>query len=270
MAEQPDFSKLRPVNKTIPFVTVRVIGALILREMAGSNGRAIGGYFWVIAEPVLGVMLLTAIFSLGFRSPPIGTNFPIFYATGLLPFFMFMDISNKTAQSINFSRQLLGYRRVTFLDAILARAILAALTQLMVGFIVFTAILVMYETRTILNIPSILLSYSMAIAAALSIGAMNAVIMSFFPIWQRVWGILTRPLILVSGVIFLPWTFPEPIRGYLWYNPLIHVTGEMRRAFYYSYDGSYVSPIYVFAVSIVIGSVSLLFLRRYHREILEL
>lgn len=270
MTDQPDFSKLRSVNKTLPFVTWRVITALILREMSSTYGRSIGGYFWVIAEPVLGIALLSLVFSLGFRTPPIGTNFAIFYATGLLPFFMFLDISNKTAQSINFSKQLLSYRRVTFIDAILARAMLATLAQLIVGVILFAGITSAFETRTILNIPAALLSYAMAIAFAMSIGTMNAVIMAFFPVWQRIWGVLTRPLVLISGVILLPANVPQPVRDYLWFNPLVHVTGEMRRAFYYSYDANYVSPIYVFSVSVVIGSVSLLFLRRYHRDILEL
>lgn len=270
MGDQIDYSKLRPVRKQTSFVTSRVVSALILREMSGTYGRSLGGYFWAVVEPALGITLLTAIFSLGFRNPPIGTNFAIFYASGLLPFFMFNDVSTKSSQAINFSRQLLGYKRVTFFDAILARTILSTLTQLMVGFIVFSAILLAYETRTVLNIPAILMSYAMALAFGMSIGTLNAVIMAYFPIWQRVWGITTRPMVLISGVIILPQNIPQPYRDYLWYNPLIHVTGEMRAAFYYSYKADYVSPMYVFSVSIIIGVVSLLFLRRYHREILEL
>lgn len=270
MTEQPDFSKLRSVNKTLPFVTWRVITALILREMSSTYGRSIGGYVWVIAEPVLAIGLLSIIFSLGFRTPPIGTNFAMFYATGLLPFFMFLDVSTKTSQSLNFSKQLLGYRRVTFLDAILARAILATIGQVIVAVIVISCLTMAYETRTILNIPAALLSYAMAFAFAMSIGTMNAVIMAFFPVWQRVWGVITRPLILLSGVIMLPASVPQPWRDYLWFNPLVHVTGEMRHAFYYSYTADYVQPIYVFGISVVIGSISLLFLRRYHRDILEL
>ena len=270
MSVEPDYSKLKSVDKLIPFVTLRVIVALILREMSGSYGRSIGGYFWAVAEPVAGIALLSGLFALGFKNPPIGTSFAIFYATGLLPFFMFMDVSNKVAQSINFSRALLGYRRVTFLDAIIARTILSAATQIIVALLVFTGVLWAFETRTTLHIPSVILAYSMALAIGISIGTMNAVIMSFFPIWQRVWGILTRPLVLMSGVIILPQNIPQPIRDYMMYNPLIHVTGEMRNAFYYSYRGEYVDPLYVFSLSITIGVISLLFLRRYHRDILEL
>ena len=90
-----------------------------------------------------------------------------------------------------------------------------------------------------------------------------------FPVWQQVWNIVTRPLIIVSGVIFMYDNTPEPYRSYLWYNPLIHVTGEMRAAFYVSYEASYVSPLYVFALSLALLMFGLLFLRRYHRDILN-
>lgn len=269
MPDEIDYTRLRPANKQISFVSTRVISALILREMSGSNGRAIGGYFWAVAEPVLGIALLSALFSFGFRHPPIGTNFAIFYATGLLPFFMFFDISNKVAQSLNFSKALLGYRRVTFFDAIVARTILATLTQLLVGAFVFSGILLLFDTRMLLDIPSLLLSYAMAVALAMSIGTMNAVIMAFLPAWQRVWGVLPRPLLIVSGVVIIPQNVPQPFRDYLWYNPLVHVTGQMRGAFYYTYNTDYVSPLYVFGLCIAIGALSMLFLRRYHRDILE-
>ena len=91
---------LRPVHKQRSFASLRAISALVLREMATTNGRSANGFLWAIAEPVGGIILLTAIFSLGFRSPSVGTNFAIFYATGLVPFLFYLSISGKTAAAI--------------------------------------------------------------------------------------------------------------------------------------------------------------------------
>ena len=109
---------------TLSLATTRVISALMLREMSTMYGRSRGGYIWALAEPVLGIVLLSVIFSIGFRTPQLGTNFPMFYATGLIPFLTFNDVSTKVAQSINYSRQLLTYPCVTFVDAIVARFLL--------------------------------------------------------------------------------------------------------------------------------------------------
>ena len=256
-------------RNTMVFATPRIIVALILREIGTSYGRSPGGYIWALAEPVLGIALLTAIFSIGFRMPPLGNNFPIFYATGLLPFLMFVDLSNKVAQAINYSKQLLAYPRVTFVDAILGRFILNFLTQLLVGFIVLSGIIFLFDTRAAINASDIVSALTMIAALSLGVGVFNCFMMSMFQVWQRVYGICTRPLLLLSGVIFLYETIPEPYRSYLWLNPLIHVVGRVRSGFYHNYDAPYVSSAYVYAVGAILGLFGLVLLRRYHRDILE-
>ena len=47
-------SVLKEVRKHRSFASLRTIGALVLREMQTSHGRASGGYLWAIAEPVGG------------------------------------------------------------------------------------------------------------------------------------------------------------------------------------------------------------------------
>ena len=236
--------------------------------MNTSYGRSPMGYAWAILQPLGGVVLLVLVFSAGFRSPPLGVNFALFYATGFLPFVYFTDISGKLGQSLNYSRPFLAYPRITFVDAMIARFILNALTQILVGYLIFAGILLIYETRTTLVMERVLMSYAMASAFALGVGSFNCFLISLSPTWQQVWSILTRPLFLISGVFLLYDSMPEPFRSILWYNPLIHVTGEMRAAFYVSYEAPYVSPYYVFGLSLVLTTFGMLFLRRYHRDII--
>ncbi|MER5173963.1 ABC transporter permease [Thioclava kandeliae] len=264
-----EFSRLRSVKETERFSTIRTITALILREMNTTYGRSPGGYIWAILEPSLGIAVLVAIFSIGFRSPPLGDNFAIFYATGMLPLGMFSTTSGKVSQSINFSRQLLNYPRVTFLDAILARFILNAFTQALVSTIILSAILMIYDTRTTFILPQVISAYLMAAALGLGIGTLLSTLVSRHPMWQMIWGIITRPLILISGVIILHETLPEPYSSWLDWNPLVHVTGEMRKAFYYSYHPDYLDIGYVYLVSLICGTVGLFFLRRYYRDMME-
>ena len=76
-------------------------------------------------------------------------------------------------------------------------------------------------------------------------------------------------MFIVSCVIFLFDTVPQPYRDWLWWNPLIHPIGLIRRGFYATYDANYVSFIYVFAVAAVTLAAGLLLLRRYHRDIIN-
>ncbi|MEM6891832.1 MAG: sugar ABC transporter permease, partial [Pseudomonadota bacterium] len=60
---------------------------------------------------------------------------------------------------------------------------------------------------------------------------------------------------------------PHPYSDWLWWNPLIHLIGQTRTAFFPFYDAAYVEPIYVFGLSLFLFIFGLVFLKRYHREI---
>ena len=261
---------LRPVQQGRRLATPRTVAALILREMSSTYGRSPGGYLWLIVEPVIGVLVMTLAFAaFGVSTPALGGNLPIFFATGMLPFLMFTRISGVVAQSINYSRQLIAYPRVTFLDAMLARFVLATLTELLVFYLVIAAILMVWDTRTTLVLGEILLALGMVAALAAGVGTMNCFLITMFPIWQQIWSIAMRPAFLISGIFFLLENVPYPIRDWLWWNPLMHASAEMRRAFYISYDPAWVSPGYVFGLSLGLLLAGLVFLNRYHRDMLE-
>ncbi len=258
-------------SRRIPrFATWRTIVALMLREMSTSYGRDPGGYLWAVLEPAAGIALLTAIFSVGFRSPALGTNFAMFYATGMLPFILFTSVVGKLSQSLNYSKQLLAYPRVTFLDAILARFALNLMTQLLVSYVVLGGIMVMFETRVFLDGPTIARAYGLMALLALGIGTFNSFVMARFPVYQRAWSIAMRPLFLVSCIFFLFDTIPQPYQDWLWWNPLVHIVGLMRRGFYPNYDAPYVSEIYVVSVALCMLVLGLLLLRRDHKAVLEM
>lgn len=271
MTDFPAPARPRPRSARLPrFASLRAITALMLREMATSYGRSPGGYLWAVLEPAAGIALLTALFSIGFRSPALGVSFAMFYATGMLPFLLFTEVAGKLSQALNYSRQLLAYPRVSFVDAIVARFVLNLMTQLLVNYAVLGAILLMFDTRVVIDGVTLVQAYGLVAVLALGVGTLNSYLIVRAPLYQRVWSIAMRPLFLLSCVFFLFDTIPEPYRGYLWYNPLVHVVGLMRRGFYPNYDAAYAAPVYVLGVGLVCLVAGLLLLRRDHRHLLEL
>jgi len=255
-------------QKRRPFATLRAQVALMLREMSTSYGRSPGGYLWAILEPVAGIALMTLVFSALFRTPPLGINFPTFYATGMLPFTLFNTVHNKVSQSLLYSRQLLAYPTVTYLDAILARFVLNTMTEVMVAYIVLTGCLTLFETRTTLDLPVIVEGFALVAVLALGVGTLNCYLFTRFNVMQQVWSILMRPMFIISGIFFLYETIPVQYQGILWWNPLIHITGMVRSGFYASYDANYASPTYVLTISLSCLALGLVLLRRHHRDLL--
>lgn len=260
---------LRPAARPRRFKTVRTVTALVLREMTTTYGRSPGGYVWAVLEPIGGIVMLSVVFSFIIRSPALGTNFALFYATGFLPFMMYTDLASKIMGAIQYSRPLLAYPGVTWVDAVLGRFILNALTQVAVFCLVSSGIMILFRTGAILDMMAILNALGMAAALGLGVGTLNCFLASVFPVWRTIWSILNRPMFIISGVFFLYDAMPPVAREVLWYNPLNHVVGEMRRGFYGSYDASFVAPAYVYGFALVCLVFGMVFLSRYHRDILN-
>lgn len=247
----------------------RTVVALMLREMATTYGRSAGGYIWALLEPILGVALLSVIFSMAFQKPSLGTNFPLFYATGFLPFTMFNDLTNKVAASLRFSRPFLAYPSVTFMDAMLARVILNSLTHATVIGIVLSAIFIIFQIPVAIEMASIFEALIMTTLLAVGVGTCNCYLMTAFPIYERAWSIATRPLFLMSGIFFLYEMMPDKAQDFLWYNPVLHCVGLLRRGIYPTYEANYVSAGYVMMLSFVLMFFGLLLLVRNYRRLME-
>lgn len=246
----------------------RTVLALMLREMSTRYGRSPGGYVWAILEPLGGIFILALGFSLLLKSPPLGNNFILFYATGFVPFLTYQNISNMVARALLFSKPLLQYPAVNWMDAVIARFVLNALTGILVGYIVLFVVLMMTESRAILDIGPIIRATGLVLLIGLAVGMLNCALNGLIDTWDMIWSIATRPLFIASGVLFLYEGMPPTVQNILWYNPLFHILGLARSGFYPTYEAAYVSELYVVCFSLIVLFLGTVLLRRYHRDIL--
>ena len=251
---------------------VRTVAALILREIATTYGRSPGGYVWALADPILGIALLTLVFqhAMGNTNPLLGSSFPLFYASGYLPFQMYHDISNKTAQSLRFSRPLLAYPAVTFVDALIARLVLNTVLHVIVFTVLIGGIALIQGIPLVMNVGTVLHALGLATLLGAGVGTMNCFLMMRFPVWERAWSILSRPLFLMSGIFYTYELMPKVVQDVLWWNPVLHLVGLMRRGIYVVYPADYVSESYVVTLSLGLLVGGLLLMWRRYRDLLEL
>ena len=270
-AEMPDTPTFAPaqVPKTRRFKTLRVVGALIIREIASRDSRTSLGFLWSLIDPIGTVIILSFAFSILLRNPRLGTNFPLYYVTGVVPFHMYSQLSGKISSSIRYSRQLLGFPTVTILDAIFARFALNATIHVLV-FVVLSSVVVWWNDLNVnVNVPLVALSLSMAAALALGIGAFNSVLFVAYPGYENFWSMFNRPMLLASGVMILIEDLPDYYFHILWWNPIAAVVATMRAAFYPNYDISWTSPLYTFSIAALAFALGLVMLRSFVHDALD-
>ena len=262
----PNSSGITPARPVI--ASFRSIAALMLREMSSRYGQSVGGYIWAILEPLGTIAILAIGFSLIMHSPPMGTSFVLFYATGFLPFSLFQNVQLAVSRALIFSKPLLAYPAVGWIDAILARFLLNVLTGVLVTYILLAGILAVTDTTSPLLPGPVLGALALASLLGLGIGALNCFLMGVLPVWAQIWSIITRPLFLASGILLLLEDLPRWAQDILWFNPLVHVVALMRSGFYPMYQPQYVTISYALVVALLPLALGLLLLRRFHRKIL--
>lgn len=247
----------------------RVIIALIMRETGSRETRTSLGFLWTLIDPILTVLLLSAAFSVIQRHPPLGTNFPLYYITGVLPFHLFSHVAHRVATSIRFSGNLLGFPSVTVVDVLMSRFLLNVFTNILVFIALLVGVVAYYDLRVSPDFYQLFLSLAMAAALGLGMGTMNSVFFLWSSAYETFWGVLMRPMTLFSGVMFPITTLPTEYFNVLKWLPMAHFVADMRTAFYPQHLASFTSPTYVFAVAGVCFVLGLIGLHRYVFDLLE-
>ncbi len=235
----------------------RVLFALVMREMTTRFGRSSAGYLWALIEPAAFIALLSLAFSQIAHSPPVGRSFPLFYATGYVAFSYYSDIAALTGRSVAVNRPLLSYPAVTPLDTVLARFLLQALTGIAVAAAVFGGILTVFAEPVRIDPVSLILALGLAALLGLGVGLVNVSLFALSRGWEVAYGVISRALFLVSAVFFTYESLPAIAREVLWWNPLVHVVGLMRAAFYPVYDAAHVSVAYAGALGLGLTAAGL-------------
>jgi capsular polysaccharide transport system permease protein len=180
---------------------LRVLQALIIRETRTRFGESRLGYGWALLEPILHIMMLSAVFSLLMRGrPPIGTDFFIFYLTGLIPYFLFVHASSVMTHAISANLALLQLPLVTTFDVILARGILEVVSDVLVAALLLAG----FAASGLAALPADWWTPSVAAIAAATLGLgcgfVNAVANRYCKSWDKIWVQLTRILYFFSGI----------------------------------------------------------------------
>ncbi|MEC7763128.1 MAG: ABC transporter permease [Pseudomonadota bacterium] len=244
------------------------MGALILREMSARYGKSPGGYLWAFTAPLLMIVALTFAFSFLQKTPRLGTSFIMYYASGHLVFAIFGQVSGPVTAALKFSRPLLRFPTVIWLDTVLARLFLNALTATVVFFLLLYGIATFSGHGLRFDLIPVLTAVGLALALGGGFGIFTCWLFMELPIVARLWGFTSRPLFIVSGVLFLYEDFPDEVQSVLWWNPLMHITSLAKSGIFPKYDPTWISPLYVATIALVLAVAGLFMLRQHHDRLL--
>ena len=237
--------------------TANVIGALVLRESATRYGSSRLGYLWAFIEPLvlLSLFLLLRVY-LRDRIA-FGESALLFIASGFLTVRIFVSITRQMLTSITQNSALMTFPSIVPLDLVIARFMVEMLTMGTV-IAIFYLLVVNVSDVAVIHDP---IDFTIAVAVLFllggGVGMLNAGIGVLWSGYGRIFGFLSFPLLICSGVFYLPSSLSPDALAVLSWNPVLHSVEWLREAIYLDYvsvlDRSY--PIVFSTVCMGLGLV---------------
>jgi len=214
----------------------------LLNRYSGNNKLAVFVTFLEPVAVITGLYVFRGLFKQ--NNPNYGTSLFLFYASGFMPFYVFFRISVRTRSSSTAPRSRLP--GMTALDIYIATVALNALIWITVMVVLFLAMWLngIDQARPV-SIVECSTAILLFIVLGAGVGMINNVIVRFLPFWTWLYSVMTRGLVLLSGVIMIVDLTPPWLRAWSTVNPLSHGIEWFRLGLYGRYPHNTLDKAYL-------------------------
>ncbi|MBR0653013.1 ABC transporter permease [Roseomonas terrae] len=224
---------------------VRVIGALILRELHTRFGRRRFGYLWLFFEPLLLGGMIAVIHGSGLRGGSGIRGTFEFFSIGYVLFFAFRGMINRASSTISSNRGLLYHRQVTLPDLFFARHIIegVACTGVMT---IFTIIAVGLGSAFPDSPMKMLCALGLMVLLAQGVALVVGAVTSEWEVVERFVHAMSYLMLPFSGLFFMVEWLPGWMQDIVVWIPTVHIfellrDGQFGDRYRATYDLSYVA-----------------------------
>ncbi len=259
-----------PVPKHPPWRSqYLVIRALFNREVATRFGEYKLGFFWMLFEPLAGVIIIGFVVgSLAARSVP-EIPYPFFLLNGFLLLKLFSSPLNAAVNAVSSNQGLLVYPAVKPIDPFIARFMFYLITVAF-SFTLFCIVAAWLGVQlSVGHLDVLAAGFLLTWLLGCGFGLIFGVITAHFVEMDRVVPVLLRPLIFVSAVLYPTSELPNHIQKLLFYNPLVHTIELCREALFPHYSVSGANLTYPTVFVIIVLSTGLVMFQTNRKIITE-
>lgn len=242
-----------------------IIWTLTWMNFLPRSPRERGKLLWVFLEPAGQLVVIMTVFALIGRAPSYGDSFSLFLLTGVLMLTLYSTGTMLVMGGVA------SYRSKARLPGVgLFHAPLARMLFKLISAAVYSTILI-YCVGYFENTPTYPRHMELVFAAffwcgllGFGMGLIRGYSMFFMPVFNRIYAVISRGLIFVSGVFFVPSFLPPQMREVLAWNPVLHAIELMRLGMYDQYPTIVFSMTYLqlWALGAVALGAALLWSRR--------
>jgi capsular polysaccharide transport system permease protein len=213
-------------------VQLRVVGALLMREIVTRYGRDNLGFLWLFVEPMMFTLGVTGLWAGAGQHH--GTTLPIvaFAVTGYSSVLVWRNCASRCSMAIPPNMGLLFHRNVRVLDLFVTR-ILLEVSGATISFFVLS---VLWISLGWMEPPSDILRVLIAWALLAWFGASLALVIgggtAHSEVVERIWHPAAYLLFPLSGAAFMVDWMPARFQALMLWIPMVHGVEMLRDGFF--------------------------------------
>lgn len=246
---------------------LRVIHALLLREVITRFGRRNVGVLWLILEPMLFTVFVAGLWSAARLNH--GSSLPIvaFAVTGYTSVLMWRNTVGRCNAAVLQNMNLLFHRNVKVLDILISRVLLecggAAASFLILTLMMLAAELMRLPEDPLKVVGGLLLLAWFSAGLGFVIGAAA----SMSELVDRIWHPLAYILLPLSGAMFMVDWLPAQTQAYALALPMVHCLELLREGYFGSAVRTHYDLGYVVTFNLVLTLAGLVLVRLASRRV---
>ena len=229
-------------------VQLRVIGALMLREIITRYGRNNVGFLWLLLEPIVFTVGVVVLWNLMHRMHGFRVEVTPFVVTGYASLLLWRNCSFRGLKAIEPNRSLLHHRQVKIQDIFFARMTLEV-AGVTAAFIVLIVAMVGLD---LVGLPRdlFLLAAGWLLMAWFSaaLGTILGCLSEHSDMVNRLWHPISYFLLAVSGTFFMVDWLPAALQEWVLWVPMVHPIEMMRSGYWGASSRFHFSVPYIFSV----------------------
>lgn len=223
-------------------IQVRVIKALMLRELTTRFGRENIGFLWVMAEPLLFALLVGLLWR-ALKGPiEYGVDIVAFVVTGYIPLVLFRSTVQRAVHSFSANSGLMYHRQVKVLDIILVRFFLELIGHMMAYLFIGLALGVVGFFPWPHDIGFLILGWLYYSLFTFAVALVIAPLSEMSEVLEKLVGVTTYIMIPFSGSFYLVSILDPSAAQAVLLSPPVHGMEMMR----YGVFGPSIDPQYDF------------------------
>lgn len=248
-------------------VQVRVLRALMLREIIARYGRDNIGFLWQFVEPMIlcvGVMIVWTALRMHHHQ---GVTLVAFVLTGYMPLTLWRHMCNNGMKLLRRNVSLLYHRRITPLDILLAKMALEFLSTTLAFAFIATVLVAFDAIEPPSDLRPVLAGWLLMGWFSFGAGALVAALSEWSELTDKFYPPLQYLLLPLCGVFFMLEWLPSRARDFFYWVPLVHSYELIREGFVGENIRTYGDPWYLTIWCVLLTGLGLWALGRASREL---